>query len=713
MKIEQQRRKLGSDYTEILDYQIEASSKAFEILFKNIYSDPIKAVLRELGCNAYDSHLEAKRGMVPFDIHLPTNLDPCFYIRDYGVGLDGDEIRNIYRVVFKSTKTSSNEQIGCFGLGCKTPFSYTDNYIIESYKGGKKWICNAFYGDTAKPSLAFTVDGADTTEPDGLKVVIICKNDFTAWADKAREVYRFFTTKPNILGNKIDFPKITYVMEGPDWGLRSYSGDSWNSSGRGIVALMGQIPYRIEVHSISTLSSQEIRLANCGIDIKFNIGDLAVEANREGVHLNERSINAIKSKLSTIALELQKQVEKDIAGETCLWDASVKFHKITSSMNNAASIIDSSNIKFNGKNLLRVFTISDHHKTKLSISTVDPYYKKLPRLYTRTRIEPQESIFFLKDDTAAESRIKQYMITNNISSNSSIAMYVLENLDNGLGEKTTGVEDLFSILDIPIDRLIPLSTLPKVPAVKRTYNRAKTSKVNVIEKGSWKDAAIDLKDGQGFYVEMFQQHTICKIRNKLSKPTLPITDYAVDAAVRPRYEIRKFSLNELLKLQNYLDSLGFPVYTIYGIRSSHIPKLGPRWTNFYQYAQSKLGYILDLHQYEKKSPVHFPSSSVFSKQYCLKQIIRKVDKTTPFAKLSDYLDVKCRKIRVEPELRAYCDLFHKVPDIKQVSYQDEVDKIVHKYYLLSKIAPWGISGFEEPRFIDECVKYINSLGEKA
>lgn len=59
-------------------YKIKNSGTAFEILSSGLYSNKIKAIVRELGCNAYDSHVAAGHPEKPFDVHIPTMLSPTF-----------------------------------------------------------------------------------------------------------------------------------------------------------------------------------------------------------------------------------------------------------------------------------------------------------------------------------------------------------------------------------------------------------------------------------------------------------------------------------------------------------------------------------------------------------------------------------------------------------------------------------------------------------
>ena len=73
-------------------FSIKASPIAFDILSNKLYSDPILAIVRELLCNAYDSHVVAGTTDIPIDITFPNNLENTFTIRDYGTGLSKESI---------------------------------------------------------------------------------------------------------------------------------------------------------------------------------------------------------------------------------------------------------------------------------------------------------------------------------------------------------------------------------------------------------------------------------------------------------------------------------------------------------------------------------------------------------------------------------------------------------------------------------------------
>ena len=75
-----------SNVGEVGDFKIKASAKAFSILSSGLYANKIRAIIRELSCNAVDSHAAAGKSDTPFDVHLPNTLEPWFSIRDYGPG---------------------------------------------------------------------------------------------------------------------------------------------------------------------------------------------------------------------------------------------------------------------------------------------------------------------------------------------------------------------------------------------------------------------------------------------------------------------------------------------------------------------------------------------------------------------------------------------------------------------------------------------------
>jgi len=63
-----------SNVGQIGEFRIRNSAKAFNILSSGLYANKIRAIIRELSCNAVDSHIAAGRSGTPFDVHLPNQL---------------------------------------------------------------------------------------------------------------------------------------------------------------------------------------------------------------------------------------------------------------------------------------------------------------------------------------------------------------------------------------------------------------------------------------------------------------------------------------------------------------------------------------------------------------------------------------------------------------------------------------------------------------
>ncbi len=181
---------------ESFEFTAEMNAETFGLLIDKLYSDKISAVIRELGANAVDSHKCAGNDE-SFAIHLPNALEPWFSIRDYGIGLDGEEIRTLYTRLGASSKRDSNDFIGCMGIGSKAPFAYTDTFTITSYKAGVRYSYCAFIGDKGIPAIAIFEEDAPTSETNGLEVRLTVKpTDFVEFQTKAKKIYEFFEIRP-------------------------------------------------------------------------------------------------------------------------------------------------------------------------------------------------------------------------------------------------------------------------------------------------------------------------------------------------------------------------------------------------------------------------------------------------------------------------------------------------------------------------------------
>lgn len=309
-----------SNVGEIGEFRIRNSAKAFNILSSGLYANKIRAIIRELSCNAVDSHTAAGKQDTPFDVHLPNSLEPWFAIRDYGTGLTHEQVTNIYTTYFESTKTTSNEFIGALGLGSKSPFSYTDNFTVTAVKDGVKGIYTAFINEAGVPSIALMMT-EETTEPAGVEVKFSVNDryDFDKFRQEARNVYRYFKLLPVVSGQtdfKFDVPE--YESKDIIPGVSQFKGGHGRT-----VAIMGNIAYPIDIPQADQVLGDLRGMLQCQLELHFAIGELDFQASREGLSYIPQTVNAIKAKLEALNGVLAGKLAEEADAIPNLWDRAI------------------------------------------------------------------------------------------------------------------------------------------------------------------------------------------------------------------------------------------------------------------------------------------------------------------------------------------------------------------------------------------------------
>lgn len=132
MKLDVARSDVALSGLATADFQMGSSSKLFHVL-SDLYEDRLRAWIREIITNAVDANRETGDPR-PVEIRLPTYLDQSLTIRDYGPGLDRQRI-TIFTTLLASTKDQDDSQNGGWGLGCKSPFAYTDQFQVKTWPG--------------------------------------------------------------------------------------------------------------------------------------------------------------------------------------------------------------------------------------------------------------------------------------------------------------------------------------------------------------------------------------------------------------------------------------------------------------------------------------------------------------------------------------------------------------------------------------------------
>lgn len=315
------------------------------VLTNTLYTDKVSAVLREYGCNAVDANVEAGKRETPIEVTLPNMVEPTVTIRDFGAGMDGDQIRQTFIRLGRSTKRQSNEFTGMLGIGSKAGFAYGDSFMVTSFVKGKRTIYNLFR-DKGRPMYA-AMHEEDTDQPDGIEIRVPVKvQDIPEFVSRAKRVYQYFKIRPVIKGAQVSFADNTPQIIGTGW---RYIGNGQS------VAIMGNVGYTITPASMGAVEQKYSTLLTLGVELDFELGDLEIAANREGLQYRDHTRNKIIERLKTVCAEIGKVFTDKIANAKSLWEATAlyadHFEKMGSNQYGMRTLKDvvQGNVAWNGK----------------------------------------------------------------------------------------------------------------------------------------------------------------------------------------------------------------------------------------------------------------------------------------------------------------------------------------------------------------------------
>ena len=306
------------------------------ILRDKLYSNKIRAFVREYSTNATDAHVYADCPERPIKVTLPGRFDPKFSVRDFGDGLSETDIFEIYVRYGASTKRDSNDAIGQLGLGCKSAFAYTDAFTINSWHEGIHSIYSAFIDETNVGKVT-KLSAIPSAEPSGVRIDIpVAMKDVDTVKKEAEHCYRFFTVRPEV---NIPITVEKVISSGNGWKLLQYVNGTgsyqWRNgknvfvSAEPAYAVMGDIGYPIDTGQITGSSEMVETLIKSPVLIEFGIGDLSIAANRETLEYTSHTIGNIKKRLAQVGEELRASLVNELEGCKTSWDARIKAHQIS------------------------------------------------------------------------------------------------------------------------------------------------------------------------------------------------------------------------------------------------------------------------------------------------------------------------------------------------------------------------------------------------
>jgi len=563
------------------NYSIDATAKAFAILSDGLYSNKILAVVRELSTNAYDSHVAAGCPEKPFDVTLPTSLDHEFSIRDYGTGLSKENCMSLYTTYFRSDKTDSNDAVGCLGLGSKSPFAYTDQFMVESFHNGSHMTFSAYKNENDEPVFALLSEQY-TDEPNGLRVSFATEvGDSINFKYEAQNVWKYFVTTPNA---NIDVEVVSQ-------GDATMSGDDWqicNKANRGYAKnelVMGQIGYELDADQFEG-DVYDLLWRGHGLIIHANIGDVDITPSRESLSYNSRTKDFIHNKIKNILEEISTQTQQYIDDSPTLWDARLAWTGVNKSMSGVKTIREAIGeiTHYKNQELFSAETwcgVDLPESTKAGNNVV--WYTKSKY---RTTVQRQEisvlkvfssnemTIIYENEKKGSVGRVKHHLKEVKQEGN----MFLIRGDEDYL-------EEVLTALGANRDHVADVTTLAKPPRNASSssssgggYKRCEVFRCN--DSGEWYSdpSSVSVKEENVFFIESSRD------------------DYFVNGKTLQRYKFKEL-LNSLTVIGADMDVLAGRLY-VFTPSTVKSMKLRERsnWTDASELLTTEMRYQLELNK---------------------------------------------------------------------------------------------------------------------
>lgn len=274
----------------------------------DLYSDPIKAVVREYSTNARDSHIDA--GVTrPIEVTLPSAIDPTFKVQDFGLGLNVDDLTNVYSLYGNSTKRESDLVNGVLGLGCKSALTYALSFTVTAVKGGVKTLAVIAKGEDGVGTIKI-LDTVATDESNGVTVAVpVRERDIQRFQGTVATLFRFWD-KGTVLVNG----------EEPD-NIRDETGWLWldtdvaiRTGDDGSYVVQNNVAYPVERQNFSVED---------GFDVVAFVpaGTVNFTPSREALHYTGLTKDTLKTLSQYVAERLPQAIEEHIdGGSSTPWD---------------------------------------------------------------------------------------------------------------------------------------------------------------------------------------------------------------------------------------------------------------------------------------------------------------------------------------------------------------------------------------------------------
>lgn len=501
---------------ETISFSIGDEGIIMDFLRSKLYSDPIGSICREITCNARDAHREAGIPERPILITLPTTFESILRIRDYGMGINPDRMNNVYSQYGTSTKRESNEQVGAFGIGAKSPFAYTPQFTITSItKIESKNDCD-FYRKATETNIsdkeilnlnmkciyvAFNTSDRKgginllscslTEEETGVEVLVdIKKNDKGLYINNIKKWTQYWDVKPKFKNVSITYEEKKPIVSGSIWKIYNKNNNyfSYYETDLQKVIIDG-IPYPLNISHFEDYK----KLSKLNFDIFIKTGDVNLSISRENLYYDSYTLKQLKDKLNIMIAEMEISLQKDIDNAKSYKEA----YDILSEFNR--SVYRTTNNFLWNDSIIHI-THPDFskikNKYKIYSYAYSSYKNKIVRSASKSLNFSHTILINDEDKFIRKASIDNYINTKNIKNES---VYVISSPENKIFDLIKEIEEEFKINfdDLNVEKL---STY-KAQITKQKIKKNKNEIFAFTYTGSkWEKKLVNLSSIDGYYL---------------------------------------------------------------------------------------------------------------------------------------------------------------------------------------------------------------------
>jgi hypothetical protein len=608
MRIEDYHPSVETNGTPIYegDFQIGNIGRIMVILRNSMYSNPIKAIAREISCNARDAHREIGTPDRPIEIHIPNVFDEHYSIKDYGPGISPQRMDGVFIRYGTSTKNTDDVQTGGFGLGAKTPFAYSDQFSITTTTvnddGSHTRRVYIAYIDSSSAGKMRLISEETTDEETGTEISLkVAEDDWKSFANATVEVCQYWNVLPILKGNGIpNWPeKEEFVFETKEYRLCKKISYYESKS----LAIIDGISYPMNSDNI-LLSGEDIstkREILRTATFIVNNGEMTLSANREELQYDVKTQKLINGKLDLILSEIKTLALDKISEATSYTDAVKNYLSIRKGY--SFSLPNDFVPEWNGNKVQHKFDIenppvSDVDEIRYSITDYCFKNNRRYQLQFSSReaysIETTIPIIVndLSDSSVAKNRVESFLDKQGAAQNNGLFTQVITfsklDVEKGLESFKKYNEFDLNLLDIVYLSSIEPIKKDRQKREKKTAGRslAKAFIFSQTYQGNrkcdnyWKPEEVDVADGEGVYVITSGQNNIIKSDDNILSPE--------DIEIITTY---------------------FGDIKIYAIRERDKGNIGPNWVSLKDYVEEEINSKLEENNITLEQLLEIPAQA--------------------------------------------------------------------------------------------------------